>query len=355
MKGCEYILRFKITAVYDDSFEVKDKKRSRKTELGVVDLNKRAKKVDSDAEVETFLSGAEYGFSEAGCSTPVSELLPATNAAGDMIEPLGAFDGGVIFRVGKATNNICKGSICSNRILEVTSSGKKEKMQDYVYHKEICGVPSFLVLDGHGKGAENIVYELAGVVMSEFEILMDKGSLSIEEAMSLAFLKGQNFYIAGKKGRDKKNYTDSGVAALLVYIKDGNMITFHCGDCEAQVWDTSGLRYKTIGHRASVAKGKDAPQEKSAPYMGFDLTRCLGSTGTEGKTRRDGEYNSCRLNPGDKVVLTTDGILEVPDYSFTLGLLAPTATVETMYAAARDWLIEDSPRFIDNIGFVVVM
>lgn len=114
-----------------------------------------------------------------------------------------------------------------------------------------------------------------------------------------------------------------GTTGVCVYVREGRAHVVHAGDSRAYLWRAGRMRQITRDH-SMVQQLVDSGQitrEQAAQHPQKNLiTRALGVSASIVP-----EYNRCEVNPGDILLLCTDGLTNmVPDEEIAL-ILQETA------------------------------
>jgi serine/threonine protein phosphatase PrpC len=302
------------------------------------------------------------------CTPRNHPILDAALARGVDIDGIQTSEHGDTFRVSTIKCSTHRVTGFDLPHVKVLSQGRISHMQDDIFIWKTNGGLGYLVIDGHGHDAELVSDAFRRVIMDTFDAILPSDAFSarqVEIAMDAAFRRAQEFHTSRRLAGDK-NFRHNGFAALLVFIKHGHMYTFHCGDCEAQVWNKDGLRFHTPGHniismtekeRASfldrhASKGVSIEEGSPSYSWGhceeFEMFASLGSMGLEDVTLRTGQFSQAALEPGDRLLFTTDGLLKLEDYPRSLDL---GGLPEDLYSFTLDWVIKNATKFRDNTGF----
>lgn len=157
--------------------------------------------------------------------------------------------------------------------------------------------------------------------------------------------------VVSKESADAYPITGSGSTLTLCQIVEDQLLIGHVGDSAAFLLRGGNLEKLTIDHTLEQEliddQGEEA-REHMPPEYPHTLTRCIGQ---EGELRVD--QTRIKLQPGDRILLCTDGLNKVVSESDILKSLGSDQTLEEISTQlAREANAQSGP---DNITIVTII
>ena len=190
----------------------------------------------------------------------------------------------------------------------------------------------FIVADGMGgHNAGEVASAEAVKSVDEFftpEVIarMDNDPSSVESLMSEVFHQANNHvYTMACQNPD---YKGMGCTLIVALITGDTLHTCHVGDVRGYIVGSSAIRQLTNDH-TEVAKlvreGGMTPEEARVSQMKNYLTQAVGQLSS-----LEPEYNTCRLENDDRVLLCSDGLWDMLPDSQIQEIFEKNRTVEAV-------------------------
>jgi protein phosphatase len=206
------------------------------------------------------------------------------------------------------------------RFSEEAHIGKRKKeQQDAHGHLEVAADPAsgrpacylFVVADGVSMGQAGALASRTAVdeLVKHFRKQLDQGKTDLSEVLASAFAAAN--YEVSKLAQTRPGMATTCVAAL---IAGQTLLTAHVGDSRAYLARPgAGLKPVTVDHSWTaemgewlLKQGHLTPQELQKDPRRHTITRAFGLA-----EQIDTDFNMARLEPGDSVILCSDGLWDL--------------------------------------------
>ncbi len=151
------------------------------------------------------------------------------------------------------------------------------------------------------------------------------------------------------EGFNRHPDTGMGTTLTLATIDNDSLLISHVGDSAVFFWrKREGIRQLTSEHTlAALYRDRLPPGEKLPPYFQHTLTQCIGMS-----EKLEPEFLAEPLQPGDRILLCTDGVTKVLNERTIESLLTSTKTLAGMLTRLEKAVLEKGAP--DNFSAVVI-